>query len=238
MAQKKQNKKDYSAHRKSQREKILQVAQELFIEKGIEPVTIADIAAASHLTRATIYKYFPNLKAIAFEIFKKIIAGWHKRDKEEVWNCAGDAFQRLEKFLTSFCDYLFRFPQETRFIAGFNYMYAKEWPSRQVLQTLNQILSEDRECVVACVRQGIADGSLRSDLDPDLTVALIYNLNSSLLGRLGQMGRKVQEEYGIAPEEIFREIYRVFINGIKAPGRSESIARSRLPFKSRCRSKP
>jgi AcrR family transcriptional regulator len=78
MAQKKENKGIYSAHRKSQRERILVVAQELFIEKNIEPVTIADIAAASHLTRATIYKYFPNLKAIAFEIFKAIIAGWHE----------------------------------------------------------------------------------------------------------------------------------------------------------------
>ena len=227
MAKKEVSKRIYSAHRKSQREKIVRVAQRLFIENGIEPVTVADIAAASRLTRATIYKYFPNRKSIAFEIFKTIISGWHERDNEDVWSYPGDGFQKLERFLTSFCDYLFRFPQEICFIAGFNYMYAREWPSRQVLKTLNQILSHDRKLVVECVRQGIADGSLRSDLDPDLTVASIYNLNSSLLGRLGQMGHKVQEEYDIAPGKIFREIYRVFIIGMKAKERTGSITRPR-----------
>jgi AcrR family transcriptional regulator len=206
----------YAAHRKNQREKILEVAEELFIEKGIEPVTIADIAAASRLTRATIYKYFANRKEIAFEIFKTIISGWHERDKREVWSHPGNGYQRIEKFLTSFCDYLLQFPKETRFVAEFNYLYAKEWPTSQVLETLQQSLNEDRHLVVKSVRQGIADGSLRPDLDPALMVAAIYNLNSSLLGRLGQMGIKLQEEYGISAERIFNEIYRIFINGIKA----------------------
>lgn len=212
----KNSKRIYAAHRKNQREKILEVAEELFIQKGIEPITIANIAAASRLTRATIYKYFHNRKEIAFEIFKAIISGWHERDKREVWPDAGNGYQRIERFLTSFCNYLLRFPKETRFVAEFNYLYAREWPSRQVLKTLRQSLNEDIQFVIDSVRQGIADGSLRQDLDPYLTMATIFNLNSGLLGRLGQMGSKLQEEYSLSADKIFKEIYRIFINGIKA----------------------
>jgi AcrR family transcriptional regulator len=50
----------YANHRENQREWILEVAENLFIEKGIEKVTIADIATASRLTRATLYRYFPG----------------------------------------------------------------------------------------------------------------------------------------------------------------------------------
>jgi AcrR family transcriptional regulator len=220
MIKQKKRKNIYTAHRQNQREKILEVAEELFIEKGIEPVTIADIAAASRLTRATIYKYFANRKEIAFEIFKTVLTGWHERHKREVWVHPGNGYQKIEKFLTSFCDYVLQFPKETRFVAEFNHLYAKQWPSSQVLEALRQILSEDRALLIKCIRQGVMDGSLQPDLDPDLTLAAIYNFNSSLLIRLGQMGAKLQEEYGIGADKIIGEIFRIFLNGIKANAHS------------------
>ena len=214
MTIRKKKKRTYIAHRTSQREKILEVAEALFIERGIESVTIADIAAVSRLTRATIYKYFSNRKEIAFNIFKTVVAAWHERNKQ-VWSYPGNGFQRIEKFLTSICDYLFRSPEEARFVAEFNYLYAKEWPSSQVLDVLEQTVGEDKSLIIKYIRQGIDDGSLRPDLDPDLLMAAIHNLNSSLLGRLGQMGGKLQEEFGLSADVIFSEIYRIFINGIK-----------------------
>ncbi len=223
MIRPKKIKKLYTAHRRSQREKILEVAEALFIEKGIEPVTMADIAGSSRLTRATIYKYFPNRTKIAFEIYKTIISGWHERNKVEVWNCPGNGFQKVEKFLTSFCNYMLQSPKEIRFVAEFNYRYAKEWPSSQVLVTLQQSLGEDRNLMLKCIRQGISDGSLRQDLDAKLILAVLFNLNTSLLNRLGQMGGKLQDEFGINPDQIMNEIYRMFIDGIKG----DSVSREK-----------
>jgi AcrR family transcriptional regulator len=210
MAKQKRSKSVYVAHRKNQREKILEVAKQIFIEKGIEPVTIADIATSSRLTRATIYKYFANRKEIAFEIFKSIISGWHERDKSEVWSHPGTGFQRLERSLNSFCDDLLQFPEETRFVAEFNRLFAKD-----VLHVLRQSLGEDSNLVIQCLRQGVADGSLQPGLNPNLVMAAIYNLNASLLGRLGQMVQS-EEEDGVTADKVMREIYRIFINGIKA----------------------
>ncbi len=222
MAKRKRSKSVYVAHRKNQREKILEVAKQIFIERGIEPVTIADIATASRLTRATIYKYFANRKEIAFEIFKSVISGWHERDKSDVWSHPGTGFQRLERSLNSFCDDLLQFPEETRFVAEFNRLFAKE-----VLHVLRQSLGEDSNLVIQCLRQGVADGSLQPELNPNLVMAAIYNLNASLLGRLGQMVKSEEEEYGAAADKVMREIYRIFINGIKAnSGKNKSKAGS------------
>jgi AcrR family transcriptional regulator len=209
------SKRVYASHRKNQRDKILEVAENIFIKKGIDPVTIADIASASRLTRATIYKYFDNRKEIAFEIFKTVISNWRDIAAAQVLSNQGTGFQRIEKFLTSFCDYLMTYPRETRFIAEFNYLYAREWPARQVLHALES-LEDVRRIIVEYLRQGIKDGSLKSDLNPELTMAAIFNLNSSLVGRLGEMGKKLQDEYDLTAEQIFAEIYRIFINGIKA----------------------
>jgi AcrR family transcriptional regulator len=214
MQKKTKSKKVYASHRKNQRDKILQVAENLFIKKGIDPVTFAEIASASRLTRATIYKYFDNRKEIAFEIFKTILSHWRNIAAAQVLSEGGTGFQRIEKFLTSFCDYLMTYPREARFIAEFNYLYAREWPARQVLHALES-LEDVRRIIVEYLRQGIEDGSLKSDLNPELTMAAIFNLNSSLVGRFGEMGKKLQDEFDLRAEQIFAEIYRIFINGIK-----------------------
>jgi len=211
------SKRIYTSHRKNQRDKILEVAENLFIKKGIDPVTMADIASASRLTRATIYKYFDNRKEIAFEIFKTVISNWRDIAAAEELSHGGTGFQRIERFLTSFCEYLMANPRETRFIAEFNYLYAREWPARQVLHALES-LEDVRRIIVEYLRQGIEDGSLESDLNPELTMAAIFNLNSSLVGRLGEMGKKLQDEFDLTAEQIITEIYRIFINGIRAHG--------------------
>jgi AcrR family transcriptional regulator len=92
----------YASHRKNQREKILEVAANLFIKKGLDPVTMADIASASRLTRATIYIYFNNRKEITFGIFKTVISNWRNIAAAQVLSNQGAGFQRIEKFLTFF----------------------------------------------------------------------------------------------------------------------------------------
>ena len=120
-------------------------------------------------------------------------------------------------------------------MAEFNHLYAKEWSPSQVLKALLPILREDRDQLIECIHQGITDGSLHPDLDPDLTMAAIYNFNSSLLVRLGQMGTKIQEEYGIGADKITSEIYRIFLNGIKTKPDSQKNKLKAKPRKNSSR---
>jgi hypothetical protein len=66
-------------------------------------------------------------------------------------------------------------------------------------------LEDVRRIIVEYLRQGIKDGSLKSDLNPELTMAAIFNLNSSLVGRLGEMGKKLQDEFDLTGEQIFTD---------------------------------
>ena len=54
------NTRGYYGHRERQRDRILMTAEQLFIRDGIDNVSIADIADAVGMTRATIYRYFAN----------------------------------------------------------------------------------------------------------------------------------------------------------------------------------
>jgi hypothetical protein len=70
------------------------------------------------------------------------------------------------------------------------------------------------------VRKGIADGSIRSDLDPDLTGAAIGNLISALVARFSLLGQLISEEYGLPWMSISQEIIQAFLRGIQSPASS------------------
>ncbi len=48
------------------REKIRSVARELFVERGFERVTVAEVAAAADVSEATVFNYFPTKEDLFF----------------------------------------------------------------------------------------------------------------------------------------------------------------------------
>lgn len=53
------------------RDKLIEVARQLFLKKGVENTTMNDIAAASDKGRRTIYTYFKNKKEIYNAVFEQ-----------------------------------------------------------------------------------------------------------------------------------------------------------------------
>jgi hypothetical protein len=58
---------------------------------------------------------------------------------------------------------------------------------------------------------------LRTDVDPELLVAVFFNFVSGMISRIGEMGDKVQTEFKMSTQTIFTQIYRIFLDGLKAP---------------------
>ncbi len=206
----------YANHRENQREWILEVAENLFTQQGIESVTITDITAATRLTRATLYRYFSSKEQMAQEIFKIVTQGWRDRNVREVWGTPGSGYDHVARFVQVHFDYLFQNQREARFVAEFNYLYAKAWPVEVMTSLLSENLEEERQRLLASIRAGQADGSLRTDIDPELMMAAIFNFNSGMLSRIGEMGDKLEGEYGLSLQSIFSQICRFFLDGLKS----------------------
>lgn len=206
----------YTNHRETQREWILDVAEDLFIQKGIEKVTISNITQAARLTRPTIYKYFSSKEQIAQEIFKSVTKGWRDRNERDVWKFQGNGYARLAHFINHFFTHLFENPREASFVAELNYLYAKKWSAEMFANTMLENLQEDRQFVLDSIQKGIEDGSLRADVEPELMLAAFFNFVSGMISRFGEMGGKVEEEFGLSTQVIFTQIAQFFLDGIKA----------------------
>jgi len=107
-------------------------------------------------------------------------------------------------------------------MAQFDAMYARDWPAERLLTLEGQIYDQGFEVFRKLICEGIADGSLRSDLDPDLTLHAVINAVIAAQRRLASLGNKVELEYGHPIDRLFRETIRIIVFGLRATGHSNT----------------
>jgi TetR/AcrR family transcriptional regulator, cholesterol catabolism regulator len=215
----------YHAHRERQRRRILNAAERLFDKRGIDRTTMAEVISASELRPSTVYQYFSNKDDIVWGILGEVIEESAARAKKSVEG-ATTGLARITALLEFIADELSRNQAKIRFMAQFDAMYARDWSAERLLMLEGQIDDQGFKAFRNLVREGIADGSLRSDLDPDLTLHAVINAVIAAQRRLASLGKKVELEYGQPIDRLFRETIRIIVFGLRA---TEGASTADLP---------
>jgi len=206
----------YHAHRERQRRRILDAAWMLFNDRGIDRVTMAEITAGSGVQPSTMYQYFSSKDDIVWTMVGELMREAGGRAKQTLEG-APNALARITALLELMADELLNNRAQVRFMAQFDAMYARDWPVERLLTLESQIHPQPFRWFTDLIREGIDDGSLRSDLDPDLTMHAVMNGVIGAQRRLASLGSKIEQEYGSPIDRLFRETIRVILLGLRAP---------------------
>jgi len=207
----------YHAHRERQRRRILTAAQELFDRRSIDRVTIAEIVTAAGIRASTLYEYFSNKDEIVWALVEEFMAQSSDSLRKSIDDISGPALAKITALLQALENELVDHPARVRFMAQFDAMYAHDWSVERLLAVEDKIIPGRFELLAVLIREGIADGSLRPDLNPDLTMHSVLNAVIGAQRRLASLGNRVEEEYGQPIELLFRETVRVILLGLRAP---------------------
>jgi AcrR family transcriptional regulator len=213
--------KTYEAHRERQRRRILSAAERLFDEQGIDRTTMAEVIAASELRPSTIYQYFANKDEIVWAILGGLLEEESARVKALLEGLT-TGLARITALLEHMADELRNRPAQIRFMAQFDAMYARDWPVERLISLEMHLENHGFEVFRELIRDGIADGSLRKDLDPELTLHAVVNAVIGAQRRLASLGEKVEQEYGQSVEKLFRETIRILIFGLRAEAQADN----------------
>jgi len=206
----------YRSHREKQRRLIVGAARELFDEKGIDRTKMSEIISGSGLRPSTVYQYFPNKDAIVWEIVREIFAASQVRIGAQLGEGERSAYETISLLVEAMCAELVEAPENVRMMAQFDALYARQWSAEQLIALEMELNPEGFELFARLIREGIADGSLRKELDPELTMHAIFNMLIGTQRRLVSLGKRIELEYGRPVDELFRESARILLNGIKA----------------------
>ena len=219
--------KTYHLHRERQRRRILEAAEKLFDVYGIDRITMSEITAASGVRTSTTYQYFSSKDDIVWAILENLMADTATR-AEKAMADEQTAFGKIAALLELMADDLVERRANVRFLAQFDAMYARDWPVERLLTIEARIVPDGFQHFAALVRAGIDDGSLRADLNPELTMHAVVNAAIGAQRRLASLGVRVEQEYGQPIDKLFRETIRVILAGLGPTwkGNSEKSNRS------------
>src|SRR6201990_3428002 len=143
---------------------VLRVTSQLINEVGLRAMTTDEIARRSGVSKATIYKWWPNKYAVAVEAFLSEMA---VESADPDTGSAREDFRLALRGLIHF--YTGEYGRAYAQLVG-----EAQFDPKIGAELRDHLVGPRRELVRAIWDRGVARGELRADVDPEVAIDLIF----------------------------------------------------------------
>ena len=156
-----------SPARAVRRDYVLRTAARLFLQHGIEPVKMTDIADAAGVGVASVYRYFETKNNLAIEVgtalWQAFGVSFARVVKKATTEQTGLARMRMlfEQFATTFR----RSPEAIAFLDEIDRIILSGDVESSLVDSYDSEIASYFTPFYAAFEQGVADGSIRSEID-------------------------------------------------------------------------
>lgn len=181
--------KDYVAGKAWKQEKydhILEASFSVFAQKGIESVSLPEVAEAAGVGRVTLFRYFPTktdlVVAIATRKWQEFIE-WHNSllTSAETQNLTGAEY--LKFFLDSFLELYRNHKDILRFNYDFNsFVRSAEWTDEQKQPYLQMVDALGRQ-FHDLYERGTKDGTLNAEIPEQTMFSSVFHIMLAAITR-------------------------------------------------------
>jgi len=192
---------------------ILDVAEQLFADKGFDAVSINDIAQQAGVSKANIFHHFKSKEGLYMSVLK--LACEHSAlALDEVERTLPDAPQaQLGSFLTHHLQALLAHPQSTRLIQR----ELLENGSTRGRQLAEEVFSEHFSRLVELVREAQSQGLLRKDFDTALLAFMLVGANIFFFETQAVLKHLPEVGFADSPDRYSSAVFDLMLHGIKNP---------------------
>jgi AcrR family transcriptional regulator len=143
---------------------VLRATSQLLQEVGLRAMTTEEIASRSGVSKATIYKWWPNKYAVAIEAFLSEM--WDESAEPDTGSAQEDFRVALRGLIHFYAGPSGRVFAQLVGEAQFDPVVAGELRDR--------LVGTRRKLVRKIWERGVARGELRADLDPEIAMDLVF----------------------------------------------------------------
>ncbi len=151
-------------------QRILESGFRIFAEKGIEKVTMNDIAEAAEIGIASLYRYYPSKPAIVLAVGTWVWDEFSKENRKkqsELQTTDQTGAEMFDFYLESFLDLYREHKDLLRFNQFFNVYLQIEDVSNEQLKGYTDIIDAVEMRFAETYRKGKEDGTLRTDMSAE-----------------------------------------------------------------------
>lgn len=210
----------YEIERQKNREKrmeaILDAAEPLFAEKGIENTTMQDIATAANLGVATVFRIYPKKEKIAVGAatrkLKKILTVF-----EEIQEREATSLEKIEALLDHFLKELQSDEKDDiKIIEDFDIYSTRLTEPIEDIEQYKKVYREISRTYATIIKQGLEDNSIRSDINIEESLITLINTFATFARKLSIHKSIFFIELDLEPEkqlEILKKIIMDYLRG-------------------------
>lgn len=190
---------------------LIEAATGLFLEHGIENITIEDIAKAANVGEMTIYRYFGKKQAIVCEavmaLQNSVSQDFFKMDSGVT------GFEKLAIFYNSYLDVFKTRPNYFRFIREFDLLMIKE--DDKNLEAYEDGLAYFKNAYMRAYELGLKDQSVRVQSDLELFYFTSTHALIELCKKLSYERSVLHQDEQIKKDEEIKCLIETFLNTLK-----------------------
>ncbi len=200
--------------RRQREERMVSSAERLFCEKGFDTVSVDEIAREAEFTKRTLYHYFNSKHdlffAVALRSYRNLAAFCQRG-----FDTGKTGFDRLSSGLYAYLEYTQSHP-------GIRYVMSEVGRLRRSTSdspNLQKWLEFDAQLfsdVADVIKQGMKDGTIRSDLDPMKGTFSIIFLSTGFFRLLAETGEHFADHFDIDVNEFGRDSLELLLDAVRA----------------------
>ncbi|MEX1376264.1 MAG: TetR/AcrR family transcriptional regulator [Eubacteriales bacterium] len=191
---------------------ILDAAEEAFIQNGYLNTDMGQVAQMVGIDKRTIYRYFSSKEALAFAIWQDVLT-YIMDFAEDIQGDTG--YEKLENMLYEYMKQVRLQKNIVRFLGEFDNTFGGEYPHIQEADEFVSYISNRENGITLCIKEGVADGSIKPDVDIYLISNTITNVVLALSERIVIRGEHLKMESGYS-YEMLESCVALLLDGIKA----------------------
>ena len=188
--------KDISDYKLNLKERIPDVALQLFTERGINSVRMDDVAQTMGISKRTIYELYDKKEDLLFEVVVKHLKQRMDRMEQAVSHCSNVMEILLEVYHMKVSD--FKKTNPLFFTEMIRYPQVKKFLDEQ-----NNLM---RDSSYGFIQRGVEEGYFRADLNYQMAVLQFDAMGEYI------MQKELYRQYSI--EDIFRNLVFVSLRGL------------------------
>jgi AcrR family transcriptional regulator len=200
--------------KENRRQEIVDAAEKVFFSKGMEAATMDDIAGEAELSKGTLYLYFKSKEDLYLQIhlrgnrlltrfFKQAVK--RKKTGVEKLRAIGEAYYRF-------------FIEHPDYFSAVMYYESKDFDLSKdngCAQECAQAGGETLGVVIDTIRDGIADGTIRSDIDPLKTAVVLWGKSTGIINLVSVKENILKLQYQLTGKEIVAYGFDLIFESIK-----------------------
>ena len=163
-----------SEERIQNRNRVIKTAQRLFLDEGIASVSINRIAAEAELAPMSVYRYFGSKDKLIAEVWHDALVIFYDDFMRRYHDITADMDAGYDRFIACMDLYISiyrEFPQWFRYTREMFSSYSEKNQDNEVKNVFWKYYDKEIPIpVLKALREGVADGSIR----PDVNIYAVY----------------------------------------------------------------